>query len=74
MKLIIQNTSKIVELNGIPCRIWEGMTESGIVVHAYIPRVAIDKHELRAHEFEKELKEVCSPTPEIASIPLKLII
>ena len=41
MKLILENTSKLVELNGVPARIWEGKTESGIACHAFITRVAV---------------------------------
>jgi hypothetical protein len=41
LKLILENTSKIVELNGVPARVWEGKTESGIACHAFITRVAV---------------------------------
>ena len=74
MKVKIEQTSKIVEVNGIFARIWEGETESGIKVHCYITRVAIAKDEKRTEEFEKELKEIKAPSPEIQAIPLKLII
>ena len=74
MKLIIESTSKIVELNGVPARIWEGQTESEIKVHCYITWVAIDKNEVRNEEFEKELLECRAPSVEIQAIPLKLIL
>ena len=45
MTLIIESTSKIVELNGVPARVWEGHTESGIKVHCFITRVSVEQDE-----------------------------
>ncbi len=73
MKLIIENTTAIVECNGIPARIWEGCTDSGIPVHCYITRVAV-KDTLDCTEFEKELKEQRKPSAAIEAIPLRLIL
>lgn len=74
MQVQIHSTGKIVTLNGIPARIWEGITESGIKVHAYITRIAIDKDEKNATEFEKELQEHRTPSAEIEAIPLRMIL
>lgn len=74
MKITIESTSKIVELNGVPARIWEGWTESGIKVHCFVPRIAIDKDETRFSEFEKELQETRTPSPELECYPGKLIL
>lgn len=74
MKITIQSTTKIVHLNGVPARVWEGETESGVKVHCYITRIAIDKDEQRSDEFETELTEHAAPSPEVESIPLRMII
>lgn len=74
MKITIENTTKIVELNGVPARIWEGTTESGIKIHCYITRIAVDKDETRIEEFEKELQETRTPSTEIQAIPVRLIL
>jgi hypothetical protein len=78
MKITIESTDKIVELvnndAAIPARIWEGETESGIKVHCYITRIAVDNKETRLKEFEKELKEQRVPTPDIFSLPARLIL
>ncbi|MCU6767357.1 hypothetical protein OCV73_00070 [Barnesiella propionica] len=75
MKIIIENTNKIVELNGVPARIWEGLTDSGIKVHCFITRIAVDKNELRISEFEKELQETRNLSPELEKYyPSKLIL
>ena len=74
MKITIESTEKIVELNGVPARIWEGTSESGVKVHCYITRVAIDKNELRVNEFTAELQEHRVPSAEIQAIPLQMIL
>lgn len=73
MKITIENTTKIVELNGIPARIWEGFTESGIAVHCYITRIAVHES-LDASQFEKELTEQRVPSPAVDAIPMRLIL
>lgn len=74
MKLTLQSTTKIVNLNNIPCRVWEGETESGIKCHAFISRVAIDKNEPNTDEFVNELHECKPPTTSVNSLPLNLIL
>ena len=74
MKAILNSTSKIVELNGIPARIWEGETDSGIKIHAFISRIAIDKNEPDKEQFEKELQQCNPPLEAIQSYTLKLIL
>ena len=74
MKITIENTSKIISLNGIPARIWEGKTESGIKVHCFVTRIAVDQDESRIEEFEKELNETKAPSREMESYPTKLIL
>lgn len=76
MKLILENTDKIVELNGVPARLWEGTTESGIKVHAFMTRVAVSKDEApEVHEqFKTELQETKAPSAEMQAIPLRMIL
>ena len=74
MKISIESTEKIVEFDGIPARVWEGETESGIKIHCYITRVAINADEKRTEEFEQELKEQKPPSAEIQAIPLRMIL
>jgi hypothetical protein len=45
MTVTLTSTTKVVKLNGVPARIWEGYTESGIKIHAFITRVAVNKDE-----------------------------
>ena len=74
MKVIIESTTKIIHFNGVPVRVWEGHTESGIKVNCFIARVAIDAKEPNVGEFEKELREQKPPSKEIEAFPLRVII
>jgi hypothetical protein len=73
MKIQIESTTKIVQVNGGPARIWEGATESGIPVHCYVTRIAVLK-DADASEFEKELQEHAAPSLDIQNIPAQLIL
>lgn len=76
MKIEIESTTKIVELDGVPARIWEGNTDSGIPVHCFITRIAIDKTDDAANEqFARELAECKAPSAEIEKVyPLRMIL
>jgi hypothetical protein len=73
MEIMIQNTSKIVTVDGVPARIWEGHTKSGIPVHCYVTRIAVHKDEDH-EEFERELLEQPAPSAAVEAIPLRLIL
>lgn len=73
MKLILENTTKTVTLNGVECRIWEGETASGIKCHAFIARIGVHEN-LDASQFAGELEEQRTPSPEIQEIPLRMIL
>lgn len=73
MEVQLTSTSKIVNLNGVPARVWEGHTAKGIACHAYITRIAV-ADELDAAEFEKELLVQAPPSAAIAAIPLSMIL
>jgi hypothetical protein len=78
MTVTLHATTKIVELQTtdgrVPARIWEGTTESGIAVHAFITRVAVDRAE-DTSQFERELLEQRAPSAAIsAAYPLRLVL
>ena len=81
MKITLEPTTKIVQLmvaggNEVPARIWEGYTDSGIPMHAYITRVAVKEGENEEvyRDFERELKETRKPSPGVEAIPLRMIL
>lgn len=73
MQIAIESTTKIVNLNGVPARIWEGHTASGIPVHCYVTRIAV-KEDADCSEFVRELQEHAKPSAEIMAIPARLIL
>ena len=73
MKISIQNTDKIVELNGVPARVWEGETDSGISVHCFMTRISPQTHD-NIDAFEKELIETSAPSPGVLAYPLKMVL
>lgn len=73
MKITLENTTKIVELNGVPTRIWEGHTASGIPVHAHVALIGVEKEADRS-QFEEELQETRSPSPAVEAIPMRMVV
>jgi hypothetical protein len=79
MTVTLHATSKIVQLvtpeapEGVPARIWEGMTAAGIACHAYITRIAVAR-DLDAAEFERELLEQRAPSAAMTVIPTRLVL
>lgn len=63
MKLSLESTDQFVTLNGVPARVWEGTTASGVRVHAFITRIAVHRDDDGA-ELERELTEHRPPTVE----------
>lgn len=75
MKITIENTDKIVELNGVPARIWEGATDSGVPVTCFITRIVPRTHDDAVNaQFADELREEKTPTLYAQGIPLRLLI
>ncbi len=73
MTINLSPTSKIVELNGVPARVWEGMTDTGVKCFAFVTRIGCDQNADQS-EFQKALSEVKAPSAEIASFPLRMVI
>lgn len=73
MKITIENTTKIVHVDGVPARIWEGKTDSGIPVHCFVTRIAVGLLE-NQEQFERELKETKTPSADVAAYPLRIIL
>jgi len=73
MQIQLESTTKLVHLNGVPARIWEGHTASGIPVHAYITRIGVDRTE-DTSEFEAELIEQRAPRPELEAFPARMVL
>lgn len=73
MEVTLSNTTKIVDVNGVPARVWEGKTSSGIPVHCFITRIAVADNADRS-QFERELHECRKPSPAVEAIDFRLIL
>jgi hypothetical protein len=78
VKVTLESTSKIVGLvtpsgGTVPARLWEGTTELGIPVHAYITLIAARQGE-DLSEFERELEEQRAPSADVEAIPARMIL
>lgn len=73
MKITIESTAAITYLNDVPCRLWEGQTESGIQVQCLITRVAVHKSQDQS-QFELELSEQRAPSLGPMVFPLRMIL
>lgn len=60
MRILIEATDTLTSLNGVPVRLWEGTTESGVKCRVFVHRITVHKDE-DASQFDKELKEQLPP-------------
>jgi hypothetical protein len=79
MKITLESTTKLVTLDvdgaSVPARIWEGVTEGGIAVHCYVTFICVRSDD-DTTAFEREFVERHPrlPSPDLAGIPLRLIL
>ena len=73
MIVTLESTKKVVTLNGTQARVWEGTTNTGIKVHAFITRIAVNAIEDNT-QFNKELQQQKAPSAEVLSIPLRMLL
>jgi hypothetical protein len=74
MQITIENTSRTVEVNGVPARIWEGKTASGIAVQVLVTRIAVlTETENDFSQFEAELEET-KPPSAVQAFPLRMVL
>jgi len=78
MKITIESTTKIVELktaNGasLPARVWEGKTDTGVEVIAFITRIAVS-NDFDHEQFQKELQSCKVPTSAVQAFDMRYFI
>jgi hypothetical protein len=60
MKLQIEATEQLTTIDGVPVRLWEGVTESGVCCKVFVHRIAVHNDE-DSSQFEHELAEQLPP-------------
>jgi len=73
VKITIENTTKVVHVDGVPARVWEGRTESGVPVIVFVTRIAAERTEDLA-EFERDLAEQRTPSAAVEAWPARMIL
>lgn len=73
MKVTVESTPKIVEINGVPARVWQDQTEGGIPVIAFLTRIAAERDQDLA-EFEADLQEHAQPVFDVQQWPDRMLI
>jgi hypothetical protein len=73
MKVELTSTTMIVELNGVPARIWEGKTDTGIPVYAFIARICAPS-EADQTQFRAELRQCLPPSAELRGIAMWMML
>ena len=60
MKIQIEATDKLTQIDGVPVRLWEGVTELGTKCKVFVHRIAVHKDE-DSEQFDLELTEQMLP-------------
>lgn len=66
-----RSTTKVVNINGVPHRIWEAVSSSGIRCFLFVASVMVHEDENHA-DFCKELEQQSEPSVAAEDIPLRL--
>jgi hypothetical protein len=60
VKIEIEATDKLTAIDGVPVRLWEGVTADGVKCQVFVHRIAVHDDE-DPGEFERELTEQLPP-------------
>lgn len=75
MKLTLEPTDRIQTIEGAPCRLWTGTTDSGVPVHAFIRCVSPQTHDAEANAlFDRELQSLPVPRCEAVTYDLRFLV
>jgi hypothetical protein len=70
MKIMIESTDQLTQMDGVPVRVWNGTTESGVPCIVFVHRLAVH-NDSDSKQFERELQEQLPPG---RAIPLSAIL
>jgi hypothetical protein len=61
MTIVITPTEKLTYLDGVPVRLWEGVTEDGIACKVFVHRIAVHK-DYNSAKFDECLTDQMPPS------------
>jgi hypothetical protein len=70
MKITITATEKTTTMDGVPVRLWSGVTEDGTPCQVFVHRIAVEAKE-DCSRFDRELQEKLPPGRHL---PLSMIL
>ena len=70
MQIQIESTDQITFMDGVPVRVWHGVTADGTACKVFVHRIAVHNAE-NSTQFERELSEQLPPG---RTIPLSAIL
>lgn len=74
MKLTIESTTRVISVNGVQARVWEGTSEAGVPVYLAVTRVAVPESADQS-QFAKELQAHKAPSDAaVLCFPLRMVI
>ena len=60
MKMTIEATDQLTDLDGVPVRVWHGLTEGGAPCIVFVHRIAVH-NDVDAEQFDRELRAEMPP-------------
>lgn len=66
MQVQIESTTELATLDGVLCRLWNGVTADGVPCLVYVHRIAV-RDDRDSSQFEKELFAHDPPKPELSA-------
>lgn len=61
MRMTLESTDQIVDVDGTQCRVWQGLTGDGLHVVAFVKRIACRAGD-DTRQLDRELKARTAPT------------
>jgi len=70
MKIMLESTSEITEVNGVQCRVWRGATEKGSPCVAMIALIGVPATDSEPNAaIEEFARDLVGATVQVVSIP-----
>lgn len=60
MKITMEPTKHLTQINGFPCRVWKGTTDAGTPCTVFVHLIAADSRD-NCDQFDRELTETLPP-------------
>jgi hypothetical protein len=73
MRIQIESTDGVTIVNGVPCRVWNGVTEGGARCTVLVHRLAVAPDQ-DAADFDRELQQTDVPPEALRNLSLREVL